>query len=86
MRNVLQAPSDFLFDNHKSLSKRRDFEDLCESLDELQQEAKDFAFKEGYNEGVKFTLYQFVIGNLNREQILDLYGDQLGLGDGEWKS
>lgn len=83
MHKYLQLPSDFLFNNHKSLAKRRDFEDLCESLDELQQEAKEFSFKEGYSEGVKFTLYQFVIGNLNREKILEMYGDKLGLSEDE---
>lgn len=44
MYKDLQLPSDFLIDNHKSLSKRRDFEDLCESLDELQHEAMNLAF------------------------------------------
>ena len=60
----LQLPSDFLIDNHKSLSKRRDFEDLCESLNELQHEAMNLAFQDGFDQGELNTLRQFVEGKL----------------------
>ena len=83
MRNVLQSPSDFLFDNHKSLSKRRDFEDLCESLDDLQHEAMYLAFQDGYDQGELNILRQFVEGKLDRDYILEMCGDHLGLGDNE---
>ena len=33
MKSEVQLPSDFLIDNHKSLRRRNDFEDMCESLD-----------------------------------------------------
>lgn len=79
----LQLPSDFLIDNHKSLSKRRDFEDLCESLDELQHEAMNLAFQDGFNQGELNTLRQFVEGKLDRDYILEMFGDQLALGDKE---
>lgn len=62
--NVLQLPSDFLIDNHKSLSKRNDFEDLCESLDDLQHEAMSLAFQDGFDQGELNTLRQFVEGKL----------------------
>lgn len=83
MRNVLQLPSDFLFDNHKSLSKRREFEDLCESLDDLQHEAMNLAFQDGFNQGELNILQQFVEGKLDRDYILEMFGDQLGFGDKE---
>ena len=67
----LQLPSDFLIDNHKSLSKRRDFEDLCESLDDLQHEAMNLAFQDGFNQGELNTLRQFVEGKLDRDYILE---------------
>lgn len=83
MSNDLQIPSDFLVDNHKSLSKRRDFEDLCESLDDLQYEAMNLAFQDGYDQGGLNILRQFVEGKLDRDYILEMFGDQLGLGDKE---
>ena len=81
MRSVLQSPSDFLFDNHKSLSKRRDFEDLCESLDNLQHEGMYLAFQDGFNQGELNILRQFVEGKLDRDYILKMFGDQLGVED-----
>lgn len=83
MYKDLQLPSDFLIDNHKSLSKRRDFEDLCESLDDLQHEAMNLAFQDGFNQGELNTLRQFVEGKLDRDYILEMFSDQLGLGDVE---
>ena len=80
----LQLPSDFLIDNHKSLSKRRDFEDLCESLDDLQHEAMNLAFQDGFDQGELNILRQFVEGQLDRDYILEMCGEQLGLGDMEW--
>ena len=83
MYKDLQSPSDFLFDNHKSLSKRRDFEDLCESLDGLQHEAMNLAFQDGFDQGELNILRQFVEGKLDRDYILEAVGDKLGLGDKE---
>ena len=81
MYKDLQLPSDFLIDNHKSLSKRRDFEDLCESLDDLQHEAMNLAFQDGFNQGELNILKQFVEGKLDRDYILKMFGDQLGVED-----
>jgi hypothetical protein len=78
MYKDLQLPSDFLIDNHKSLSKRRDFEDLCESLDNLQHEAMNLVFQDGFNQGELNILRQFVEGKLDRDYILKIFGDQLG--------
>ena len=51
MYKDLQLPSDFLIDNHKSLQRRNDFDDLCESLDDLQHESMNLAFQDGFNQG-----------------------------------
>ena len=56
MESKIQLPSDFLIDNHKSLQRRLDFEDMCESLDELQFEAIQEAFQQGINLGQEKTL------------------------------
>ena len=56
MKSEVQLPSDFLIDNHKSLQRRLDFEDMCESLDELQFEAIQEAFQQGVNLGQEKTL------------------------------
>ena len=56
MESKIQLPSDFLIDNHKSLQRRLDFEDMCESLDELQFEAVQEAFQQGINLGQEKTL------------------------------
>ena len=56
MESKIQLPSDFLIDNHKSLQRRNDFEDMCESLDELQFEAVQEAFQQGVNLGQEKTL------------------------------
>ena len=82
MRNVLQLPSDFLIDNHKSLSKRNDYEDLCESLDDLQHEAMNLAFQDGFDQGEINILREFVEGKLDRDYILEMFGDKLGLSKG----
>jgi len=83
MYKDLQLPSDFLIDNHKSLSKRNDYEDLCESLDDLQHEAMNLAFQDGHNQGELNILRQFVQGKLDRDYILEMFGEELGLGDKE---
>ena len=83
MYKDLQLPSDFLIDNHKSLSKRNDYEDLCESLVDLQHEAKSLAFQDGFDQGELNILRQFVEGKLDRDYILEVFGDQLGFGDKE---
>ena len=56
MESKIQLPSDFLIDNHKSLQRRLDFEDMCESLDELQFEAVQEAFQQGVDLGQEKTL------------------------------
>ena len=56
MKSDVQLPSDFLIDNHKSLQRRLDFEDMCESLDELQFEAIQEAFQQGIDLGQEKTL------------------------------
>ena len=56
MESKIQLPSDFLIDNHKSLQRRLDFEDMCESLDELQFEAIQEAFQQGVDLGQEKTL------------------------------
>ena len=83
MYKDLQLPPDFLIDNHKSLSKRRDFEDLCESLDDLQHEAMNLAFQDGFDQGELNILRQFVQGKLDRDYILEMFGDKLGLSKDE---
>ena len=83
MLSKLPLPSDFLLDNHKSLQRRNDFDDLCESLDDLQHEAMNLAFQDGFNQGELNTLRQFVEGKLDRDYILEMFGDQLGVGDKE---
>ena len=57
MKSEVQLPSDFLIDNHKSLQRRLDFEDMCESLDELQFEAIQEAFQQGVDLGQEKTLH-----------------------------
>ena len=83
MYKDLQLPSDRKSDNHKSLSKRNDYEDLCESLDDLQHEAMNLAFQDGFDQGELNILRQFVQGKLDRDYILEMFGDKLGLGDNE---
>ena len=83
MYKDLQLPSDFLIDNHKSLSKRNDYKDLCESLDDLQHEAMNLAFQDGFDQGELNVLRQFVEGKLDRDYILEMVGDQLWLSETE---
>jgi len=66
MKSEVQLPSDFLIDNHKSLQRRLDFEDMCESLDELQFEAIQEAFQQGIDLGQEKTLQ-----NLKEQGLLD---------------
>ena len=56
MKSEVQLPSYFLIDNHKSLQRRNDFEDMCESLNELQFEAIQEAFQQGVNFGQEHTM------------------------------
>lgn len=79
----VQLPSDFLYDNHKSLQRRNDFEDMCESLDELQFEAIQEAFQDGFILGEFNILKQFVQGKLDKDYIIELYGDKLFEGESE---
>ena len=83
MYKDLQLPSDFLINNHRSLQRRNDFEDLCESLDDLQHESMNLAFQDGFNQGELNVLRQFVEGKLDRDYILEMFGYQLGFGDVE---
>ena len=79
----LQLPSDFLLDNYKTLQRRNDFEDMIEDLDDLQHEAMAISFQDGHNHGELNILRQFVAGKLDRDYILEMFGDKLGLGDKE---
>ena len=83
MYKDLQLTSDFLIDNHKSIQWRNDFEDLCESLDDLQHEAMNLAFQDGFDQGELNILRQFVQGKLDRDYILEIVGDKLGLSKDE---
>lgn len=67
----IPLPSDFLIDNHKTLQRRNDFEDMCESLDELQHEAMNIAFNDGFEQGELNVLRQFVEGRLNKEVVCE---------------
>lgn len=71
MISKVQLPSDFLIDNHKSLQRRNDFEDMCESLDDLQHEAIAETFNEAFKEGQINILRQFVEGRLDHDCILE---------------
>ena len=79
----LQLPSDFLLDNYKTLQRRGDFEDMVEDLDDLQHEAMVISFQDGFDQGELNILRQFVEGKLDRDYILEMFGDKLGLGDKE---
>ena len=71
----------FVSYHHKNDQKyRNDFEDLCESMDELQHEAMNLAFQDGFNQGELNVLRQFVDGKLDKDYILEMFGDKLGLG------
>lgn len=74
----LSLPSDFLIGSHKSLQRRNDFEDMCESLDDLQHEAMNIAFQDGFEQGELNVLRQFVEGKLDKDFILEMFGDKLG--------
>lgn len=65
------------------MQRRNNFEDLCESLDDLQHEAMNLAFRDGVDQGELNILRQFVEGKLDRDYILEVFGDQLALGDVE---
>lgn len=75
MYKDLALPSDFLFDNHRTLQRRNDFEGICESLDDLQHEAMNLAFQDGFNQGELNILRQFVNGQLNKEFVQDFLDD-----------
>lgn len=79
MYKELPLPSDFLVEHYKSLQRYKDFDDLCESLDDLQHEAMNLAFQDGFNQGELNILRQFVEGKLDKDYILEKLGDQLGV-------
>lgn len=79
MYRELPLPSDYLIDSHKSLQTRYGFDDMCAELDDLQHEAMNLAFQDGFNQGELNILRQFVEGKLDREYILEKLGDQLGV-------
>jgi hypothetical protein len=43
----------------------------------------NLAFQDGFNQGELNTLQQFVEGKLDRDYILKMFGEELGLGDKE---
>ena len=79
MYKELPLPSDILVDNHKSLQHRYNLDDLCDYLDDLQHEAMNLAFQDGFNQGELNILRQFVEGKLDRDYISETLGDQLGI-------
>ena len=83
MYKDLQLPSDYLLENHKTLERLNGFDEMCEELDALQHEAMNLAFQDGFDQGELNILRQFVEGKLDRDYILEMFGDKLGLGDME---
>ncbi|MBQ0114063.1 MAG: hypothetical protein KBT03_13115 [Bacteroidales bacterium] len=63
--------SDFLLDNYKNLQRRNDFEDLCDDLDNLQedliQEVFEQAHQEGFDKGYQQALDRILELNLTIE-------------------
>lgn len=51
LKSELPLPSDFLFDKFKSLQRRNDFEDLCESLDDLFEEVIQETYQQAFQHG-----------------------------------
>ncbi len=47
----------------------------------FQHEAVNLAFQDGFDQGELNILRQFVQGKLDRDYILEMFGDKLGLGD-----
>lgn len=45
--------SDFLLDNYKTLQRRNDFEDLCDDLDNLQEELISEVYGQAVQQGRK---------------------------------
>lgn len=74
----LSLPSDFLIDKYKTLQRRNDFEDMIEDLDDLQHEAMNIAFQDGFEQGELNVLREFVEGKLDKDFILEMFGDKLG--------
>ena len=82
----VQLPSDYLLENRNTLERLNGingFDEVCEELDALQHEAMQYAFQDGFDQGELNILRQFVEGKLDRDYILEMFGDQLGLGDEE---
>ena len=50
---------------------------------DLSYEAMNLAFQDGFDQGELNILRQFVQGKLDRDYILEMCGEQLGLGDEE---
>ena len=48
----------------------------------LQHEAMNLAFQDGFDQGELNILRQFVQGKLDRDYILEMFGDKLGLSKG----
>lgn len=74
----LPLPSDFLLDNYKTLQRRNDFEDISEDLDNLQHEAMQISFQDGFQQGELNILKQFLEGELDKENISKIFGKELG--------
>lgn len=74
-KSGIPLPSDFLLDNHKSLQRRNDFEDMCESLDDLFFDAIAEAFQQGVKEGqektIKNLMDEGVIGLIEGSNMLE---------------
>ena len=56
---------------------------VTEEVTYSQDEAMNLAFQDGFDQGELNILRQFVEGKLDRDYILEMFADQLGLGDKE---
>ena len=56
---------------------------VTEEVTYSQDEAMNLAFQDGFDQGELNILRQFVEGKLDRDYILEMFGDKLGLGDKE---
>lgn len=74
----IPVPSDFLLDKYNTLHRSVDLGDIVGELDNLQHEAMNLAFQDGFEQGELNVLRQFVEGKLDKDFILEMFGDKLG--------
>ena len=56
---------------------------VTEEVTYSQDEAMNLAFQDGYDQGELNVLREFVEGKLDRDYILEMFGDKLGLSKDE---